>query len=477
VTIVKVLSGSRAQYVPVTGLQLVASSTQSALSSASEKSPEAFENQVTFLHEVIHHVQTLSSSYLWRDSLGRLSSGTAVLLGESDDDRTHAARELLRSEQAFHYRTFGTSVADLCEGVAVLESFKGISSVKTVDEFGRFRNHYFPGKGNSVYRRTFDLLTHATNAATAFDLLAPLTWLALQGDIPGRSFAMLAMDSAKVRRAVGLPAQELLELFGYEFPFCRQSALAKLHASERHPTLFPILERLCRDVPEKELLEIFARPHVGALDTRFFPPLVYGAHRLGRPQSAVWGIGQESPKLRQDIAMFTGIVFAAEQLVRKTRQHIPCPHEHCPNHAAGLCTGWFTPPLDPDQCGFRALVRENRGKELYEIAQATVAIEPDSVPASCQSDMLDTLFPGAEAFEVEEGVATLGEDFDREFDLDPVDNDLLAMVVCPKCRTLYQEWVSHRRHVSGYAFRCECGELLEAGRDRGFTIKMGDHEE
>lgn len=473
-TIVKVLSGARAQYVPVTGLQLVSGSTQSVLASASEESPEAFESRVTFLHEIIHHVQTLSSSYLWRDSLSRLSSATAVLFAGADDERDQAAHDLLRAERAFQFRTFGTSVADLCEGVAVLESFKGISAVKTVTEFHSFRDHYFRGKGNSVYRRSFDLLSHATDAETAFDLLAPLTWMALQGDIPGRSFAMLVRDRSTLRRAVGLPAQQLLKLFGYDVPFARALAMNELRDSERHPTLFPILERLCREVPEEELLEVFARPHLGALDTRFFPPLMFGAHRLGKPQSAVWGLGQESAKLRGDIAMFTGIVFAAEQLVSKTSQHVPCPHDHCPNHAAGLCTGWFTPPPEPDLCGFRALVLQNRGKELHEIAQAAVAIGRERSPTSADPGALAALFPDAEMIDVEESVAMFGENFDRAFDLDPVDNDLLGFVVCPKCRTFYQEWVSHRRYDAGYRFSCQCGEELEVGRDRGFTINLDD---
>jgi hypothetical protein len=476
VSVVRVLRGARAQYIPATGLQLVSTSVEAMLDSITSASPEGFEDAVTFIHESIHHLQVLSSSYLWLDSLLRVRAGTAVLFARSEEERRRATLQLRRSSAAFHHRAYGVSVADLCEGVAVLESFRATASSACLDDYLRFRDHHFPGKGNSIYRRAFDLLAHETSAEVAYDLLPPLTWLALQGDIPGRSFVRL-LASADVRSGalVGRSPRDLLDLSGTEAPLADRDLLEQLDPSLRHPTLYPVLLRLHDEVGGDRLLDVFAHPH-RAVGPEFFPPLVFGSHRLGQVRNAAYGAARESQELRLAIPVLTAYLFAAEQLVDRRDAHLPCPHTNCPNHASGLCTGWFTPPPEPDLCGFRARVRAaSGGKELHEIAAAfsDLALDGDAALLSGDSD-LAMLFPDAEEVELDPRVADLAERFDHAFDLDPEDNDALAILVCPDCRSLWQEWVSHRRLAAGFAIRCRCGALMEGGRDRGTVIRMDD---
>jgi hypothetical protein len=268
VTLIKVLDGPSAMYLPATGLMLVSGTVEATRDLLYKAPPLDHDEQdtiVTLVHELMHHLQVLSSAYLWRDAAHRADAAAQIFdRGVAGVHRAAAVR-LARVERAFRYRAFGVSVVDLCEAAAVLESYKARMARPTADEFVQWREVYFPGKGNSVYRRAFDIFAEESGIEAAFDLLPVVTFLALQGDIPGQVFDdLLSAPRIRSGQLVGKSAQEVIAELGVQLPFTsRPQGIADLPANERHPTLQAVLP----DVLERaggDTLEIFARPHLAA---------------------------------------------------------------------------------------------------------------------------------------------------------------------------------------------------------------------
>lgn len=473
-TVVKVLEGPSAKYIPSTGLMLVSSTVEAFLNQTlADDSDGGFDGRVTFMHELIHHVQALSSNYLWYDSLVRWAASDVVMFPPSDDARMGGAVHLTRAMRAFHHRAFGISVADLCEGAAVLESFKAISAKNTPGEYLAYRDHHFPGKGNSVYHRAFDILADAIGNEAAYDLLPVLSWLALRTDIPGRAFVTLA-SVAKARAAflVDRPVREIASELGLDPKLERPEDMS---GARRHPTLYPVLVDLFANMTEDILVEAFGRPHK-ALDVAFFPPLMFGAHRLGAIRNGAFGPGKASKELRERIALGTGVVHAAMAALGKKPRHQPCPHTSCPNHSSQICGGWFTPPVAPDACGFRAFAKQRSGgKELGEIAiECERLADREPIERLATTTDLEQLFPGHEQHSMNPEATTLAERFDEKYELDAEDNDALSLIICKECRTAHQLWTSHRKMATRYTVTCSnCGNDIVVDPSETRTIHMG----
>jgi hypothetical protein len=230
---------------------------------------------------------------MWRSAIAYIDAAKRLIAPLDSGDRIGAIAEIARLDRARRFRAYGVSVDDLCESGAVLESYKAYRKLPSLEDFIKYRDQYFPGKGNSVYRRTFDIMADERGADVAFDLLPVITLLALQGDIPGRSFELLISDDdIPSRELVGASARDIAQAFGMP-----QSSLAaalperleQTGSEERHPVFYPLLLHLSR-VFGADLFEMLARPSKAlssAIDEAFLPPIVVGARELGEKRVGV----------------------------------------------------------------------------------------------------------------------------------------------------------------------------------------------
>jgi hypothetical protein len=479
--VIKVLQGPTARYLPATGVLLVSRAAEVIYNMLSNNKidPDEQDEVTTFVHECVHHLQVLSSPYLWLDAVARIDASVNVVLPQASTDRKAAAEEIVRRDYAFRYRAFGISCAELCEASAVLESYKARAANPLVDEFLRWRDVMFPGKGNSVYRRTFDVMAERCGKESAFDLLSVVTYLALQGDIPGQSFELLMRDRRlKDKKLIGASAHNILEALDFRIPdMANAQNVAKLHTRLQHPTLYPVLLETMQGLAD-EALETLARPHRALrpiLDCAL-PPILVGPHQQGVPRQVAFGAAYKSKELRRNLHVYTALVATAERLVTVRESFVPCPLGECPNHSTGLCAGWYVPPLEPDLCGYRAEIRSAGGKELYQIAEDCVHVAKTRAIEDLRSTSdLGVIFPHAEVMISRTGANDLSyaEAFDERHDLDPEDNDGLNVLVCKKCQRMWQEWASQRKMKRGYIAVCpSCGAEQEMGSDRAFIIHM-----
>lgn len=487
-TVIQILDGAVARYLPSTGLMLVSIGVEplGRILAAETVDDHERDDALAYLHEIVHHLQALSSAYLWQSAVASVDASFAILSSESPKVRASAMAEIARRERAWGLRACGVSVADLCEGAAVVESYKAYAKTPTVAGFLAMRNRYFPGKGNSVYRRTFDILSDECGQEAAFDLLPVVTFLSLQGDIPGRSFEMLVSDR-NIRRGdlVGAPAKTIADALGMRLPVLATASVAELemmHPQERHPTLFPMLKALIAALGENAQ-EVFARPHKAfefPLRDEIIPALTVGAHRQGGSISMPAGVGRTDKGLRRMMVMLSAGVAAARNVALGIETHMPCPHLACPNHACGLCTGYAVPPPDPETCGFRNEVLALGGKEIHEIAAECAPLLDDAILALANSNQRELVFPGSEKMphvdRREDEKQTRAEHFDQRHLLDPEDNDGLLLLTCKRCGQLWQESVSNRKVQTGFEAKCpSCGRPEYVSRDTiMFSLNLDD---
>jgi len=480
VTLIKVLDGPVAKYLPGSGVMLVARSAQSFLDLLNAPAPEPDDQEeiTAFVHECVHHLQTLSSPFLWQDALVRFDASQRILFPDNPADRAEGAAVLVRRQRAFRYRAFGVSCADLCEAAAVLESYKARASRPGVDEFLRWRDHAFPGKGNSAYRRTFDIMSDHCGKEAAFDLFPVVTLLALQGDIPGRSFQLLlANESLRDEKLIGAPAQTVLAALNFPLtPMLDPENAVRLHPSQRHATFYPVHMHVLSELGD-QAFEAFARPHTAfqaPLREALLPPIVIGSHLQGGNVALSFGVARSDRELRQRLYMCTATLAAAARLLEEESPWIPCPHEDCPNHAAGMCSGWFVPPPGPDLCGLRAAVSDIQGKELYQIAaEFQAAGLSEDIAAIRKSVDLAAIFPGAEPMPRLAEEHSIAAWFDDRHLLDPEDNHALLFLSCPACRQYWEEWASQKKMQFGFVAVCPaCGHTQEIDNDRVIVAQM-----
>ncbi len=114
----------------------------------------------TYWHEIVHYIQSISTSYLLNHSTSLLYLADGVLKGIADPDQPDKSRRFAVISRLIAKRTSETDLSpkDILEGVAFVESFKLTDSNPTIDRFLEFRDRYYPGDGESYYRRTFDYL-------------------------------------------------------------------------------------------------------------------------------------------------------------------------------------------------------------------------------------------------------------------------------------------------------------------------------
>lgn len=471
-TFVRVSDDGLPRYFPATGLLVV---PQNAVNYLDPESLENGDASLSVLHEIIHHVQTLSSVYLYLDSLDRLRASVTLLNKSDGPTKQVAAYNLTRRNRVWQHRAHGVSVTDLCEGTAVLSSFQALAPGASVHDFLMFREEYFPGKGNSPYRRTFDIMTNACGPDVAYDLLPVVAFLALQGDVPGASFEdILRHPAVHGGRLVGKSLREITdELAWLPSIAAIYENVERLHPSQRHPVFYPVMTELAERMPLWSLLELFARPSqlvhgpLHQMAHLFWPPVMLGPYRMGeRAVGRHFGVASTDVAVRVASIDYTAHVRAGDRLIGAPVNRIACPHKECPNHASLVCSGVYIISPTHENCRFRRDVLRLAGKEPFEVYEDMQGILDSSQLHQLQtSTNLSTLFPDAP-----DGLtaprATLAEQLDQKYDLDEVDNDGQMLIFCRKCGAIGEDRASQRRLRRGYVVHCPlCDEPHE--------LKMG----
>lgn len=339
-----------------------------------------FEAVNAWNHEVIHFIQSLSTNFLYSHSIAMIRYAFNVLRNYRDflihrEQTTMfevVARSLTKREE-------DVSVIDLLEGVAVVESFKLTDPRPTVQRFLSFRDHYFPGSGNSSYRISFNYLSKRIGADRTFNLLAPLSFIALQSDSPPRAFGTLVDDllpDMPIEQLEYAGIAELFSLFGMDVRDHLFHKLPSTPSNLRHPILYDWIEHCIELLGISRLLEVSARPSlintIGLSKSEvecLLPAVVAfssvpGSKLVGHK----YGLANSDPELVALVIHTAALIGAVKRLtlLRETK-NLPqfCPHgDECPHHASALCFRYFSPPSieqGREDCGFARFFEHETG--------------------------------------------------------------------------------------------------------------------
>jgi hypothetical protein len=226
----------------------------------------------------------------------------------------------------------------------------------------------------------------------AFDLFAPLCYLALHTEDPGRILEDLllhtkeCLKSASRAQIIEDPLTFLLDGTNSReedlFPMAIRRAMAQGSQMPSHPILQPYLEKFAQAPDDLRLSDFFARPyyyrtsgysrgdkrrekHLEFL-TEMLPPAQVYSKNVGSCLRAGLGtrLGNE---YTQKIAELTTIVALAERLVLGKHDQVLCPHQKCPVHTTGLCQGYFAFPSDDfRKCQFPEFLKDLNLRGLLE---------------------------------------------------------------------------------------------------------------
>ena len=306
-----------------------------------------------------------------------------------------------------------------------------------------------------------------------------MTFLSLQGDVPGASFDALLKDKKLLSGQLdGLTARKIAECLGFHSLFEQFSRVKELHPAAQHPLMFPVLDEMVQTLGPDLVFEVCARPHTannqralhGGIDESLFPPLLLGAYRFGAGTIVAFGVARKRKEIRMGIILSTALLAAVDSMVFSRDHRIVCPNTDCPNHASSVCSGYYTPPEDPSSCGFRNEVASLCGRELREIVDSVRALSLKvTVDPILNYQTTAEIFPEIE-FDKDDERDSCAEHFDELYMLDSEDNDPVTMVFCrtPGCDTILQLRASKRRSRRGFSVVCSnCGHEYQVNDRMG----------
>lgn len=320
-----------------------------------------FEALLGWSHELIHFIQSISTNYLYNYSLSTLKYAFNVLDNFQEflsiKKRTTFFEDAVK---ALSVRDNGLSVRDLLEGVATFESFNMTLREPTEIEFLEFREKFTLGNGDNCYWNSFDYLSDHGDLDESFsyNLLSPLSFMALQSDNPPRSFKAIVDDilpTLSLDEVVDANVPELFSLFGMDIRNHLLSNLNSMPIEMQNPILYSSAKYAVNALGLPRLLEIAARPSIiksivgQETIEALYPPLVAFS---STPGSKLWGmtfgVCKQDRKLAELMMRTTGLIGAAERLTLLKdgpRPYQFCPHtSDCPHSPSALCFNYFAPP-------------------------------------------------------------------------------------------------------------------------------------
>jgi hypothetical protein len=407
---VVVLGGVAGRTFIETGLIAIRESRDRLFSHRKIQTDRDLLNNITIHHEWIHYVQSITCAAVHSAAQQMLQLSMAALKSAADGDvpdETHRrirelAEELYgrRANEPFHIvdrpgsyvmmipipDSHQIGMLDLMEGVAVLESFKLCTKDAQVEHFCAFRDRYFPGSKRSPYRWSFDWLASEIGLNAAYELLGPVSFLALQTPDPGDQFVRIAKRLAKQKPFDYRDLANLDALAEFIHVGDLASWLNKFETGEPesgHVILDKCIAFAVNQIGVDALRQIGATPgraNEDSFDALRPPVIAYSG--VGTVTAEVAPYARD--KLYVAVRDWTAVVGAAERLTTSADidVHQFCPHVRaCPHFESGLCHRYFAPPpvkLTWDQCRFPRVVQQMAGLAPNEL-WATVGRERRSV--------------------------------------------------------------------------------------------------
>jgi hypothetical protein len=378
-------------------------------------------DSVTLHHEWIHFLQSITCASVHYASQMILWHGKAVLSTAPKRGVPADAARALREAEASVYAV-GTDdpvrmydvaggtmlvpvpnrkrikMLDVMEGVAVLESYRLCTQNTRPEHFLEFRDRHFPGERNGVYRRSFDFLANAIGVEAAFELLPPVSFLALQEVDVGGAFVrhteVLSGSNftagpvelwGRSKVWSGSKQLDLHELTEYgallaalelDDPWALPHAFACGKPEAGHITLDSCAALAVRELGLDQVVQLGAVPHRATRETFDIvraPLTVYSGD--GRTiLEAHPGLDTE---VHQNVIAATSIVGAALRLIddHESAPYQFCPQaERCPYYENALCHRQFAPPRSSrshELCGFPKLIQAECGMDPTELWDAT----------------------------------------------------------------------------------------------------------
>lgn len=331
----------------------------------------AFELALAISHEMIHVLQAFSTAFLYSYSVAIVQRAFEVL--DHLDALLKDRSEITDFEETYRLleeRPRMLSVRDLLEGVAVLESYKLTVPAPNVRDFLALRERLFPGDSTSCYRISYDYLAGRIGPFAAFDLLAPLSFIALQSDDPTWSFQTIVdglLPRTRFEFLTQASVADLFTVFGMSAGDNLLYNLDSMPEDMRHPVVYECARFAAARLGVPTLLEISARPALinqldpalGATETLLPPVIAFSSSPDAKLEAMSSGLANQDPALAELIVHLTGLVGAAERLTvfrDASDLHQFCPHRTaCPHFASALCHHYFAPPsleLGHANCGF-----------------------------------------------------------------------------------------------------------------------------
>jgi hypothetical protein len=214
-------------------------------------------------------------------------------------------------------------------------------------------------------RRGFEHLADRIGDELAYELFAPLTFLAFIHDDPCEAFEYLVSVADDAPEAfASMSAAQHLDLL--EWADVHEQCWDRISAGEALGTAYIVepLREAMRRLGRSALLEVLARPaaHLPTLTENqrraVEPPVIVFPSRAGGLVYRRSGVALDvDPEFAGKALTEVGLYGAAERLTlaRGDTEPVYCAHIRCPHRDAGLCRRWYWPPSaveGHDACSF-----------------------------------------------------------------------------------------------------------------------------
>jgi hypothetical protein len=398
------------------GLIAIRSSRDRLFEKRESRSSGSWMNSVAVHHEWIHFLQSITCAAVHTASQLILTKSREVVQAAAKGDIPETLSRELRDAESAVYATgtdermrihdMGSAVVfdwvednervdmlDLMEGVAVLESFRMCTANAEPEHFLAFLDEHFPGDGNAVYRRAFEFLAEAIGLEAAFELLPPISFIALQdkqvpqafvrhvGVLAGVDYKSQPLRGNGLKRGPRDKALDPRDLT--EYPALLEAleldddtwglphAFTDGEPETGHVCLDPCGVLAVQRLGLDRVLQLAAVPH--RLTPEEFqvlraPLTVYS----GDDRTIIEPNGALDVQVHRNVIYATSLTGAALRLIdRDKRPYQFCPQAgRCPHFENALCYRQFAPPRESrsyEECGFPMLTKAEVGMDPSEL--------------------------------------------------------------------------------------------------------------
>lgn len=313
------------------------------------------EISLCWCHELVHYIQSISTRFLYQYALNTINGSMYLLQHLTsffDDPEKYSV--LLETQNTLLKRQQELSAHDICEGMAVLESFRMVYPEGSLKEFLESRTHWYPGDHHSPYRRSFDYLAYMTDPHLAFQTLSALSYISLQTDNPGEAFNSFVGSIIQSNKK-SFKSGELLKILGIDAQDTFPWTFEDLDSKYRHPVLFRCAKYFSDSLGKNNFFILGGAPSIIFSNkvatterSSFFPPVVMYQYTHGeKVRGDLFNIGNLDDKfywLMIDVAAYQGAAERISLYPQQANTYMACPYKECAHFSSALCHRKYPPP-------------------------------------------------------------------------------------------------------------------------------------